>query len=241
MMEKKVEVVIAGSGEAKLLALTQYASVEDVIKEASLEGYALSRSSGSLLPKEENIYDLVENGERIYAVPGNLEVGFSTPFWGDIDERIKKIPDSNYSIPDNLNHILYPDLLNKILQKEKVRFLGTKKLEPSVKEKGKRQLAPYWQRKGWKEFGKSVFRSQEGYQGHYATKYGSWSGIIIKEFGNNYAYYIINPPATLIKGNHSACFKDKGNGKYGVHFQKEPKTINEGIITIEKTIAESFA
>ena len=238
---KRVEVVVAGSGEAKLLGLSSEASVGDVIKEASLDGYVLSRADGALLPARENIYDLVENGERIYAAPGNLEVGFSTPFWRDLDEQIKKIIDPNYFVlKNNFNQILYPKFPDIILQEEKVTFLGIKKLKPSVREEGKRHLLPYWQRRGWTEFRESLFIARQGYRGYYKTKLGSWRGLIMREFENNYTYYIINPPIALKKGKHSDCFDDVGNGKYSIHFHEEPETINEGIITIEKAIVEAL-
>lgn len=98
----------------------------------------------------------------------------------------------------------------------------------------KRKATPYWMEQGWRQ-------DSLGYRGRYKTEHGSWEGYIHVEFGNEYKFYIYNPPEQLRNHSHWRCFRKQDSyGKYWVHFSDNPENIDSGILSIEKILAESF-
>ncbi len=108
--------------------------------------------------------------------------------------------------------------------------------EEKVDVIGQDRERPYWQEKGWKKFNDI----NDTYEGCFVTTDGRWKGTIEKGYLNRYAFYIFDPPKALRESNHWACFRNKGMGKYFIHFSRKPKDVSSGIITVEQLLSESF-
>jgi hypothetical protein len=74
-MEKMVSVVIAASGEIKDIALSPGATVREILKEAGLNGYQLSRKGGEPLAPDTDLYAEATDSEKLYATPEDVSVG----------------------------------------------------------------------------------------------------------------------------------------------------------------------
>ncbi|MEE9615047.1 MAG: hypothetical protein V3W31_08915 [Thermodesulfobacteriota bacterium] len=74
-MEKQISIVVAASGEIKDIALTEGATVRDVLNEANLQGYQLSRKGGEVLDPNTDIYSEAMDSEKLYATPEDVSVG----------------------------------------------------------------------------------------------------------------------------------------------------------------------
>jgi hypothetical protein len=68
-MDKNVAVIVPGADgqEIKDLAIKPGTTTTDVLRSLKLEKYAISKRDGKLLGPRDNVYDLVENGEKLYA------------------------------------------------------------------------------------------------------------------------------------------------------------------------------
>ncbi len=68
-MEKNIAVVVAGAQgqEIKDLAIKPGTTARDILKTLGLEWYAISRRDGSIFGPRDNVYEAVENGEKLYA------------------------------------------------------------------------------------------------------------------------------------------------------------------------------
>lgn len=86
--------------------------------------------------------------------------------------------------------------------------------------------------RGWERRGGSYF-------GFYRTKHGSYSGRIVCRSMGPTSFYISDPPDCLWKHSHALCFIPKGGKNYEVHFAKSGKTLDDGILAIEKILLES--
>ena len=76
-MEKQVSIVVAASGEIKDIALSPGATVMEVLNEAGLQGYKLSRKGGELLAPDTDLYSEAMDTEKMYATPEDVSVGIS--------------------------------------------------------------------------------------------------------------------------------------------------------------------
>jgi hypothetical protein len=217
--------------------------------EVGLDGYVLSRQSGETLTPDTDLYEVTDQGEKLYATPENIEVGegdLSPPFYDNkwFDRIIgKKKPDNVIYLPQQL------DQNNK-----KVAVLGTRPFHQLFKHPGKKvhllntrthvvkkaqvtginMERPYWKQSGW-------VRGWRGkHKGFYNTKYGSWRGEIDETYLGSHAFYIFSPPDVLKQSYHWACFSRKGLDKYSIHFSKNPKDMSAGILSVERLIAEAY-
>lgn len=66
---KTVLLVVAGSGVKKEVKITPGASPQDVLEQAGLQEYSLSKDGdpANIFPDNLDLYDLVENGQKIWA------------------------------------------------------------------------------------------------------------------------------------------------------------------------------
>ena len=92
---------------------------------------------------------------------------------------------------------------------------------------------PYWQTQGWRKRGRTI-------TGYYRTERGSYSGKIVFEYGQP-QFYIHNPPAAIFESRHHACFNDRKDGWYWVHFSKSSQTPDAGIVAIEAVLFEALS
>ena len=96
-----------------------------------------------------------------------------------------------------------------------------------------RRQIPYWQEKGW-------IRTGTEYNGAYQTPYGAFTGWIEHRNGNNFNFFIYDPPDAIRNHSHWACFQERGQGWFLVHMRRRPADISSGILTIERLITEAF-
>ncbi|MEW6686069.1 MAG: hypothetical protein AB1393_07685 [Candidatus Edwardsbacteria bacterium] len=223
MQRKTISLVVAGSGEIRDIAISPDTTVRAVLAENGLHGYALSKGNEQSFDLNENFYNLVNDGDEVYASPEDVSVGKSTasPSGGNSFLFFRQTAD----IQETVSHLRY-------IETKKVEIIRTKRYEKAL-FLNKRSGLPYWMRSGW-------IQTKEGYKGWYRTKFGRWKGLIQRDYGDSYSFYIFDPPSELKESPHWACFSHKGNGKYHVHFQQKPDSIGDGIITIEKLITEAF-
>ena len=65
---KTVVVVVAGSGQAHDLTIQPGTSAGDILNQAGLKGYVLSKDRGQHpFGQNENVYPEVDDGEKLYA------------------------------------------------------------------------------------------------------------------------------------------------------------------------------
>lgn len=93
---------------------------------------------------------------------------------------------------------------------------------------------PSWQEKGW--------RHRRGkLQGRYTLRGTQhWNGKVEDPFDDEPQFFIQNPPAKLLDGDHGACFWRKHRNLFYVHFAKQPKSLIDGIIQIEHCLKEVY-
>lgn len=75
MNEKQVSIVVAASGEVKDIAISPGATVREVLNEADLQGYQLSRKGGELLDPDTDLFEEAIDSEKLYATPQDVSVG----------------------------------------------------------------------------------------------------------------------------------------------------------------------
>jgi hypothetical protein len=57
----------------------------------------------------------------------------------------------------------------------------------------------------------------------------------------SWTFLIHRPPREVMHGSHGACFHDyKTAGTKRIHFNNPPDTLDAGIMSVERTISESF-
>lgn len=97
-----------------------------------------------------------------------------------------------------------------------------------------RDRRPYWQENGW--------RKQEGvYSGEFQSRFGRWHGSITVAPSGRIDVYIWNPPAALEKHPHWPCFRKRDDGWFFIHPVEPVKDVSAAILSVEKTINESYA
>jgi len=89
------------------------------------------------------------------------------------------------------------------------------------------------QRRGWVKNGRWCF-------GYYRTRFGSFEGKIRIRTLHAGDFFLRNPPDALKRHSHWPCFAEKGNGWFSLHFNKMPKSIEDGIKTIERLLVSAF-
>ena len=244
-MEKQVSIVVAASGEVKDVALSPGATVKDVLNEAGLRGYQLSRKGGEPLSPDTDLHAEATDSETLYATPEDVSVGDggSAPLSKFIN-ALRRIIDS---VIAKCKLYLGRFRKRRLFFVKRARLIRTRhigQLNTRIRISSKRKYTPvrivrkdkeytYWQENGWRKIGNE-------YRGFFQTKHGKWRGVIIENYFNNHSFYIITPPAILRDSSHWECFTHKGNGLYSIHFSHKPKDISSGILTVEQLITESF-
>lgn len=91
----------------------------------------------------------------------------------------------------------------------------------------------FLRQRGWQKRGRE-------YVGYYRTWYKTLEGKIRVRTLQCGDFFIKDPPPELKNHRHWACFGERGDGWYEVHFDDKPKSIEEGIRCIEKLLIETF-
>jgi hypothetical protein len=219
-MQKVISVVVAGSDQIKDIAIAPGVTPKRVLEEAGLgNGYVLSRKGGDALAVDADIYNLVSDKEKLYATPEDVSVGASaaSPSGGSSSPQAKLVRTRR----------LYPEAIQKPITLTKTREFKAIKLIKTGKD------IPYWQESNWIKTGNT-------YRGTFKTDYGSWRGVVERNYEGDYSYYIFEPPKQLLDSDHGPCFTDKGKGRFAIHFSEKPENVDSGIITIESVITDAF-
>ena len=121
--------------------------------------------------------------------------------------------------------------------KENRKIYSTKKVivhrnHANTSKSVTRQFYQLWKERKWN-------RKNNNYSGFYRTRYGSYQGNINELAPGFIKFYIFSPPSCLSRHSHYACFFPRGGNKYEVHFSKKAKNVDEGIMAIEKILAEA--
>jgi len=217
-MQKVISVVVAGSGTGTIkdIAITPGITAKRVLEEAKLgENYILSRKGGDEFASDADIYNLVSDKEKLYATPEDVSVGDSTasPSGGL----------GNFQVRVIRTRKLYPESISIT----NIREFKAIKLVRTGKD------IPYWQESNWIKKGGS-------FRGTFKTDYGSWRGLIERNYEGDYSFFIFEPPQILKDSDHGQCFTHKGNGMFLIHFSEKPDDVSSGIITVERVLAEAF-
>lgn len=101
----------------------------------------------------------------------------------------------------------------------------------------KRDQTPLWKRRGWQQ-------KQNVYLGYYATKDGTWYGIVERR-GDKFRVYIKSPPKRQISYHSKAmCFypHPRKRSWFEINLQINPKAkdIDSILHFVERLLAESF-
>ena len=67
--QKRITVVLAGTGEFKDLAIEPGTTAQDVLNAIGHDDYRLSSSQGAPCSPTDNIFEIVTDGEKLYAAP----------------------------------------------------------------------------------------------------------------------------------------------------------------------------
>ena len=242
--EKQITIVIAASGEAKDVAVSPGATIEDIKTETGLKGYQISRKGGEPLPPNADVFTEVTDGEKLYATPEDVSVGGrgSAPlskFINTLKRRIDSAVDKYKLYLERFrNRRIFLVKRVRLIRTRYISQLNTRRANSNIKNNTVKVVknnkgCAYWQENGWHRVGNQ-------YRGFYQTKYGKWRGVIIENYRNNHYFCIFMPPAILKKSSHWECFVYRGDGLYLVHFSQKPKDISSGILTIEQLITETF-
>lgn len=238
-MEKQISIVVAGSDVIKDMIISPGSTVQQVLENAELQGYKLSKKGGEPLAPDSDLFQESTNYEKIYASPEDVSVGeggFASPLLPDFilrqnrDFKINKNP--LYNVPKSIKLVGIRHL------NEKIQPITMKAIRPYLYKKETKLLktgkaCPYWKENGWR-------KSNRLYSGYYKTIYGKWKGSARENFLNNYSFFIFYPPEKIKDGSHGACFSRKGNGIYSIHFSEKPRNVSEGIIAVEMLVAEAI-
>jgi hypothetical protein len=88
-----------------------------------------------------------------------------------------------------------------------------------------------WQERGWTIHGGNLLGNYQGPRGTYPGR--------IEGYANRHPqFFIRNPPKSLSRHQHSACFMRRGSGWRFVHFGKKPRDPDSGILSIERILHE---
>ena len=76
-MQKRIIIGIAGSDgkEFNDVAILPNTRAIDVLNQLKLEGFQLAKPEGGMFARTDNLYDLVADGQKVYAVKSDVEAG----------------------------------------------------------------------------------------------------------------------------------------------------------------------
>ena len=97
-----------------------------------------------------------------------------------------------------------------------------------------REPRMYWEDKGWTKTGNT-------YTGYFVSISNGWRGEIECGIaGIPVSCFIFDPPRQLWSHSHRSCFSHIGKGKYSVHFNRRPETVDAAIMTVEQILMEAM-
>lgn len=242
---KKITVVIAESGKFNDLEILPGTTASDVLKTIGLpDGYVLSSGKGQEpFGKDENIYDAVTDGAKVYASTP-VEVGFGplftkSSFLNVVGSAIREIvslfvsglddlfnPNINLNAEDSGRHSS-PRCFKTVAKSSN----AAGKSDVKVVE---RTELPYWQQRGWKKI-------RNKYSGYFRTKYGSFEGKATVSASGRMEMFIKEPPDCLSKHSHWPCFMLRERGWYFIHNNRAGHfDLSSGLLDVENILTEAY-
>ena len=76
-MQKRLIIAIAGSDNQEFqdVAVLPNTRAGDVLTQLNLQGFQLARPGGGMFGRGENLYDVVADGQKLYATKSDVEAG----------------------------------------------------------------------------------------------------------------------------------------------------------------------
>ena len=76
-MQKRIIIGIAGAEgkEFKDVAILRNTRAIDVLNQLNLRGFQLAKPEGGMFAHNDNLYDAVSDGQKIYATKSDVEAG----------------------------------------------------------------------------------------------------------------------------------------------------------------------
>jgi hypothetical protein len=228
-MGKRVAIVNAGGKGVTEVMVEPGTTVAD-IKRHIEDGdqYLLSKPGGNFLADSEVVFPLVVDGDKLEASP-RIQVGSiggPTPF-PLIKALVTRlgILGSAVRFPGEPPITVTPVDVTGQPDKKHLPARPALTIGPDTR--------PFWQQKGWIQDGIK-------YRGYYRTRFGAWEGRAMRYGKNLFTLMILDPPEQVLSGPHRLCFSSSGPKEYKIHFKQKPNDISGCILSVEKTIEESF-
>lgn len=92
---------------------------------------------------------------------------------------------------------------------------------------------PLWESKGWKQSGNQLL-------GFYETSQHAVRGLVDRIDSPRPDLFIFDPPPELRQHPHWICFRQVREGVFRIHFSPAPANADEGILTVERLLADAF-
>ena len=224
---KNIIIADAASGSHTQVTIHPGTTAGDVLQQSgfSLE-FALSRNrEGESIPMDENLYESVPDGAKVWA---STLVDFGTersPLW---DFKAPLVPVLNIEeLLERFNPPTRWPLEPARRPPSAIRITRHIEVKPS-------QL-PYWQEKGWTRFKRGTTAVYEGY---FRSPRHKVKGKIEEGF---FAckIWVLNPPQhTLQRHPTWGCFRPRGNDWWEIHHHGCPN-VSSAIFQVERTLNEA--
>ena len=198
----------------------------DVLRALNLTGYLLSEEgSNQHLAAEEDIYNAIPiDGACKFRATPIAEVGL---VWWD-----KLLFYLGIRRARSVNHFT-PVPPTVLVRSRQVSSLPAPPPRGSRGIRVERDRRPLRELRGWRKKGKKLI-------GAFRTPRGSMVGEISMAKIHRPEFFVINPPKSLLSGDHSACFRRRGGGKYYVHFGIHSPEVDAGILAVERLLAQAL-
>jgi len=92
---------------------------------------------------------------------------------------------------------------------------------------------PFWESKGWTRCGEQLV-------GFYETSGHAVRGLVDRIDSLHPDFYIFDPPPELRQHPHWICLRQVREGVFRIHFSPAPANADEGILTVERLLADAF-
>ena len=76
-MQKRIIIGIAGSDGKEFhdVAILPNTRANDVLNQLSLSGFQLAKPEGGMFARQDNLYDAIADGQKLYATKADVEAG----------------------------------------------------------------------------------------------------------------------------------------------------------------------
>lgn len=183
----------------------------DVLRDLNLEGYGIR--------KPDDSGEFFAGTDDLYAAVRQANVS-----------KIEAVPDmpvarneAGSSEPAALRHgpITVQPRSARVIERGQARLI-------------RRNPRPLWEERGWQRINNHTWRGQ------YALPEGRWDGEIVRS-ATTFRPWIMNPPIEIIQRHrHPNCLIPAADGRYFLHFGKDPNSVDCALLMMEKFLAESY-